>query len=442
MSPVKTSNLIKVLAIVAWAAAGHAQAQSASPSHPPQRDPFVKTPGQGSTPPASGIVKVQSLMFTVEEYAMAQDDAAQVIELSGSGEARHDAVLALLHAGKARLETLMCCGNNSGGRSVVESVDEVRYGVAYGAGDQHPTSFGTRDVGDTMEYEDVVSENGKLCDINIVLQHVRLIGFDPVYAHPATSVVQARFQSDKFTTSVTLDVGRAEFLGTLSGPAKFEPAPGNTAAQEVRLAFGKVDRVDVGTDHAGSPGPATPPPASANMELTLVYYSMDRETAREILSTGFTGDACYNAVKELADKKQAKLERITVLNTKSGQRAVVFETEEVRYPTQYYQPFQPTDFETRNCGLTIEIEPTLDEPGGSVLDLKIVPDLASYEGDLQEGSNFAPQPLIEERKITTGLSALVGEHTLIGTASDPGDDGVNGRKDTGRTWLCFVQTTL
>jgi len=474
----KSSNLLTVLAIVTSVAAGHAQAQSASPSHTPNRDPFVKGPNAAAA--TSGTLTFQNLIFTVEVYSMAQDDAAQVIELSGSGETRHDAVLALMHAGKARLEALLCCGCKAGQRSIASSTDEVRFASEFSGGTpQYPTAFETRSAGDTMEFEPSLSGDGSRCVMNIVLETVRLTGFPPVFSHKATPIEMPCFQTQRITATHMLDVGQMEFLGTFSRAPQFNLPVGSS--QQVRLAFGKIDRIEIGTERIDANLPAglrkqlqssgegtgqinlQPPsvangahekdPTPANVELTLSYYSLDRETAREILSKGFAGDACYVAVKALTDKNQARLERVTVVRGPSGERSAVDEQDEVRYPVEFNllqsgtgaslvnAGSQPTLTETRNLGLALEMEPAVNSAINAV-DLNLVPTLTAYEGDIMEGQQLVPQPLFKTRKITTNILVPIGQHALVGTFSDPGDDGVNGRKDTGRTWLCFVRATL
>ena len=42
---------------------------------------------------------------------------------------------------------------------------------------QRPTAFETRNVGDTLEFETVLGEDGRTCDLNFVPQHVGLLGF-------------------------------------------------------------------------------------------------------------------------------------------------------------------------------------------------------------------------------------------------------------------------
>jgi hypothetical protein len=444
-----------------------AAAQSPAATHAAalQGDPFQKAPPPDANPPPDA--HVTTLMFTVEVYALSQDDAAQVIEQSGSGEARHKAVLALMNEGKARLETLWCGASKSGQRSVLESIDELRYATDYMPTRWKempllPSFFEMRNVGDALEYEPTTSDDEKLCDVNLAPGRVRLLGFPFVYgnAQEPPIVAQPRFQTDKFDTAMTLVMGQTEFLGTISNPPQFDASEQTSPANEIRLAFGKMDVLDLGSRPADTARPAAAPPIPSNIELELTFYSLDREAARQILSEGFQNAHCYDAVKALAGKRQARLERLTVLKTKSGQRAVVQEVNEVRYPTSFqaFEPqaiapnapssskglIRPTHFDTRNAGLMLEIEPTIDA-SGKIMDLNLVPQLVSYEGDLQTAaglSNIEPQALFETRKVTTSLSARIGEQTLIGTFSHPGDDGVNGRKDTGRTWLGFIRATL
>jgi hypothetical protein len=415
-----------------------AQAPTATPSAGPKRDPFVKGASQPTPTPNFPTINVA---FTVEVYALAQEDAVQVLAESGTGEARHDAVLRLMNARKAHLETLICLVGKSGQRSVVEAVDEVRYASAYWGG--LPTNFETRNAGDTLEIEPTLDSDGKYCDLNMVMQRVHLAGFPFVTGDTSKPPfeTQVKFTTGKITTSMTMTVGETEFLGTLSNPPPFAERAQKPEANDVRLAFGRINTIDLGD--SGSKGE----PFVPYLEMQITFYSLDREAARQILGAGFEGEACYNAVKALADKGQAKLEHVTVLKTKSGQRAVVEAVDEMRYPTEYRgsggQPV-PSAFEIRNTGFTWEIEPTIDS-SGTILDLNQVPQFVTYEGLLQVNGavpQIEPQPLFETQKLTSSMTMLLNKESFIGTFSEPGDDGVNGRKDTGRTWFGFVKGTL
>jgi hypothetical protein len=441
-----------LLAILPVLSPARMEAQSPTGTPPASPKPTPGTDGPNPGPP-------RGLVFTVEVYALSQDDAAQVLEESGSGEARHEAVLTLMKHGKARLETLVSEAGKSGGRTVVESADEVRYAVEYNPATEMempllPTAIETRHVGDTIEAEINEFPDSSACNLNMSLQRVRLLGFSYCYANTkeAPVIAQPQFQHDNLATVMTLAMGHAEFLGTLSNPPDIDEGTQKTPAEEVRLAFGKMDAVELGWSTARPDGVLSNPPG---LELEFTFYSLDREAARQILSEGFQDAHCYNAVKAFADRHQAKLERVTVLKTNSGQRAVVEEINEARFPTEYgafssgtnaaaWKVVEPTAFETRNVGLVFEVEPTLD-PTGKLVDINMVPRLEVDHGNLQTGTILdqnEPQPLFESRKITTDITARVGEQTFIGTFNPPADDGVNGRKDTGRVWFGFVRATL
>ncbi len=448
--------VLPALAIVlALPAPGQSQSPSPSPSPvaSPRRDPFVKNvTADGSNDMQQD--ESPNLIFTMEVYSMAQEDAASILDAGNDGEARHKAVLDLMNTGKARLEKLMCLAGKSGQRVVNEEVDEVRYATEYQGsptGDPavYASAFETRNVGDTVELEPTVSADGTICNLNIVPQIVHFLGFRYAYGDSTKppAMAQPLFQTAKFTTSLIMRPSRFEFMGTFSAPPDFESKAGQSPQMDVRLAFGKIDLIPIHPD-VKSAG------ASGLMELQLTFYSLQREAARQILSQGVQGEEIYNAVKALEAKHEAKLERESVLRTLSGQRAVVEECSENRYPTEFginltgtgvplpsKLEVVPTAFETRSVGLTLEVEPVLD-PSGQIVDLNMVPQMVSYEGDLQTGTTlqkFQPQPLFETRKITTSFTSRIGEHALIGTYSHPGDTGVNGHKDDGETWLGFIR---
>src|SRR5438105_12996646 len=128
---------------------------------------------------------------------------------------------------------------------------------------------------------------------------------------------------------------------------------------------------------------------------------------------------------------------------------------EFRYPTQYtppqvptfssgvgagapapavITPTTPTAFETRNTGVTLEVEPVVG-PDGTTIDLNLVPQVVEFEGFINYGSpifassssflspitgglltsapslitpNVINQPIFSTRKVTTSVSVYDG----------------------------------
>jgi hypothetical protein len=110
-------------------------------------------------------------------------------------------------------------------------------------------------------------------------------------------------------------------------------------------------------------------------------------------------------------------------------------------PPGEFIPGVPTDIGTRNVGVTVEVEPIVGSDGVTV-DLNQVPQIVAHLDDFKPtglAARYPPQPLFETRKITTSMSLLAGQWTLVGTMSHPGANGVNGRTDDGRTWILFVR---
>ena len=97
-------------------------------------------------------------------------------------------------------------------------------------------------------------------------------------------------------------------------------------------------------------------------------------------------------------------------------------------------PGNPTAFETRNAGVTVEVDPTVGSDGLSIELLQSVHSI-TYLGDLKPAgvaARYPAQPLFESRNITTSQRVISGPQMLIGTFNPPGANGVNDRADTGR----------
>src|SRR5438105_7182856 len=189
--------------------------------------------------------------------------------------------------------------------------------------------------------------------------------------------------------------------------------------------------------------------------------------------SGTIGNATFQAViRGLNQKKGIDLLSAPSVTTKSGQRAVIEIVREFRYPTQFQppqipqtvgsftgQPAQgttlitlgnsattpvtpttPTAFETRNTGVTLEVEPVVG-PDGVTIDLNLVPQVVEFEGFINYGSpilspstsilntltggivtsppsvltaNVINQPIFSARKVTTSVSVYDGSTVVLG----------------------------
>ena len=166
-------------------------------------------------------------------------------------------------------------------------------------------------------------------------------------------------------------------------------------------------------------------------------------------------------VRALNQKKGVDLLSAPRVTTKSGQRALIEIVREFRYPTQFeppkipdrfgsiessdddgvtgssapifpVTPTTPTAFETRNTGVTLEVEPVVG-PDGVTIDLNLVPQVVEFEGFINYGSpintfttsilgttripitdNVINQPIFSSRKVTTSVSVWDGQTVVLG----------------------------
>jgi general secretion pathway protein D len=173
----------------------------------------------------------------------------------------------------------------------------------------------------------------------------------------------------------------------------------------------------------------------------------------------FTNPQFQVVIRALNQKKGIDLLSAPKVTTKSGQRAIIEVVREFRYPRTYTQPQVPSigsstttlnavvpvvvtpttpqDWETRNTGVTLEVEPVV---GGdaTTIDLNLIPQVVEFEGFINYGSpinavgvqtvgnaitrsvpveltaNVINQPVFSTRKVTTSVSVYDGQTVVLG----------------------------
>jgi general secretion pathway protein D len=177
----------------------------------------------------------------------------------------------------------------------------------------------------------------------------------------------------------------------------------------------------------------------------------------------FTNPQFQVVIRALNQKKGVDLLSAPSVTTKSGQRAIIEVVRELRYPRTYtapqipsiasstgtninigtattvpvvVAPTTPQDWETRNTGVTLEVEPIV---GGdsTTIDLNLIPQVVEFEGFINYGSpinavgvntvgvlsvsqpvqltaNVINQPVFSTRKVTTSVSVYDGQTVVLG----------------------------
>jgi general secretion pathway protein D len=204
---------------------------------------------------------------------------------------------------------------------------------------------------------------------------------------------------------------------------------------------------------------------SANAIDALLFPSMGATSVAPGifgLAGVFTQPQFQVVIRALNQKKGVDLLSAPKVTTKSGQRAVIEIVREFRYPTTFTPPQVPTfsstvgggaaapavvtpttpqTFETRNTGVTLEVEPVVG-PDGVTIDLNLVPQVVEFEGFINYGSpifavgtnstviagqtllsltapvlltsNVINQPIFSTRKVTTSVSVWDGQTVVMG----------------------------
>jgi hypothetical protein len=314
---------------------------------------------------------------------------------------------------------------------------------------------------------------------------VSLVGFRDEPGTPDTlAISQPIFDTQKITTSVSVIDGQPTFLGTISRCTPQGAANGG-GPSEVSLAFLNVSLVNIPAGKV----PAKPV-TSGLVEFTYSFYSMERAAARDMLVAPASVNAPWEKLQTLLAQKKARLEHVSTIKSKSGQRAATEEIREVRFASEFTAPgglhkvdsttrttnsevtgqpgpakkttttetttvmhSTPEDpqipsyaaaFETQSVGVTLQVDPVIG-PDGVTIDLNEKVESITDRGVLRANgvaAHYPQPPLFEAARITTSQTVPSGGHVFVGTMNPPGADGVNDRPDSGRTWVLFVHATV
>lgn len=175
----------------------------------------------------------------------------------------------------------------------------------------------------------------------------------------------------------------------------------------------------------------------------------------------FTDGQVQMIMRGLAQKKGTDIMTAPSVLARSGEKATIEVIREFIYPTEYeppelpnsvgtggglgggggltggsifpVTPATPTAFETRNTGVTLEIEPTIGE-NNYTIDLRFAPEIVEFEGFINYGSpiqspasdalgnpiqititeNRIEMPVFSTRRVTTALTIYDGYTVAVG----------------------------
>lgn len=222
-----------------------------------------------------------------------------------------------------------------------------------------------------------------------------------------------------------------------------------------------------------APPPPKPTPKPVAITVELQVFSMARAQAVETVfgkPTGTDFADVLKTVQALVAAKKATLVATPSVTTISGQKATIESILEHRYPTEFEPPQipqqigvgttkvtrtttvteetttvprtsnTPTAFDTRNMGLTLEIEPVATEDRKEI-QISLVPQIIALQGTVKyktDNNGEIEQPEFYTKKIQTAVLVKNGGIAFLGTLEP--DRTLS--KDEDLTEVIFLRATV
>jgi hypothetical protein len=462
---------LSILSLLLAASPAIAQQGVAPRSIAPQpREPFLKERGAPPTAPdTSGAVTTMTSVFEV--FTLPEADANELLLAPSDSPARYRRVSDLVKLGKARLETVAAVANRSDARAILDSMDQAAIPQEYlrmdRPGNPLVPSLQPMGFGDHLQFEGSLADEGRGCNLNVNLEIGRLLGFRPFHtAKDEPAQEGGMFEKRGVATSLIVRTGEHVLLGTMSRPPAALGRAAETSLAFVRVAINR-DRPEA-AEAAGND-------IIGYLEQTVSVYSMERSAARELLAADHKPGEMYAAVQSSIKASQARLEHTIFLSSMPGVQASFNENSVVRAPAAVIPVLPETPavpgvarplpapsaakeaapatlFTDKLPGLNVGLSGDLgcEVKTGDALtrSLPLMADVYAniwWRADLgllQDGGKpfeDPERPALELRHLDGYFRCYANVPSFLGTLNPPRDTGVNGRKDEGRAWLCFIR---
>jgi len=345
-----------------------------------------------------------------------------------------------LTTGEAELAETSLVMGKSGQRSKVESIREVFYPSQFDSeksGLPVPTAFELRHQGTTSEVDPVIGLEGRI-DLNFAPERVTYAGENPPREENGAEDGDVRwplFRSQRVMSQVSLAPEEWALIGCESS------LDGEDSHQTLIFARPALHQFE-----------DTPAKGNQSGEAMLTFQWL--EVAHEQLNNWLMNAGDISAwigggLNTKALGAGAKILDERVMRFRSGQRIKNESIKEVIYPTEYTRDAEgknfatPTANETRNVGVTVEVDPVFGTSGG-ILDLNMAPEQVFHFGEsvhhrFLDSGKWQPNitmPVFYVIKTTTQITLPAETPVLISVMSPPDENGVI---DSSRKVLLFVK---
>jgi hypothetical protein len=405
-------------------------------------DPFLKQKEKAGTEAGSDPATCANVGGVFQYIDVARERWQKWLEANeapvDAGALRQE-VEAWIAAGDAALAETSLVMGKPGQRAKVASARFQIYPSDF-AGDEarqpFPNSIECRNVGTTTETDVVITSDASV-DFNLAPERVTYAGEVPPREEIGVEDEDIRFPlftTQKVTTSTSLDPQQWALIGCESSLDRPETHHTLVFVRPVLHRFEEA---------------AAKEEAPTEGMLLFTWMETSHESFNVSLMKGGDLSAWIGGgLREEVGKAGARVVEEKVVRIRTGQRSKVESIQEVRYPTTFDQPSEaafscPAAFETRNIGITVEVDPVLS-PAGGVLDLNLAAEFSSFWGYdvlhriLVEGE-WKPNvtmPAFYTMQPTTQLSLPVDVPVLVAVMSPPDEKGWT---DPSRKVLLFVK---
>ena len=348
---------------------------------------------------------------------------------------------AWIAGGDAKLAETSLIMGKSGQRAKIESNREVFLPTKFESvegGLPFPTTFDLRNIGVVLEVDPVVTDTAQV-DLNYAPERSAYLRENPPIVLQGVESGDIRwplFSTQRVAGNASL---KAEQWTLIACEASVE---GNGTNQTLIFTRPIIHQFE---------NPAENPSAKAEGVLTLEWIEVGHgDLNRRLIESDDISALIGGGLRQTALEGGGKIVDTRIVRFMSGQRVKNESVEEVIYPMEFYaadegQHSNPSKHQTRNIGVTVEVDPVVGK-GGGIVDLNISPERVAHFGESihhrvlidSKWETDVTMPVFYTMRATTQITVPIDSPVLIGVMSPPDEKGWI---ESSRKVLLFVKVS-
>lgn len=343
--------------------------------------------------------------------------------------------------GDAELAESLLIMGKSGQRAKIESHREIYYPTEFlssESGLPFPSKFDLRNIGMVLEVDPVLSDAEQV-DLNYAPERSDYLRENPPIVLPGVEAGDIRwplYSAQRVAANASLKADQWALIGC---EASLKSSESNQTLIFTRPVIHRFETL------------AEIPAAKPEGVLTLEWIEVGHgDLNRRLIESSDLSALIGGGLRQTVVENGGKIIDTRIVRFMSGQRVKNESVEEVIYPLEFYagddgQHSNPSKHQTRNIGVTVEVDPVVGR-GGGVVDLNISPERVAHFGEsihhrVLVDSKWEPDvsmPVFYTMRVTTQITAPFGVPILIGLMSPPDEKGWI---DASRKVLLFVKVS-